>query len=150
MSTWLLLRQRLAGCLKTERKQEKPQDERDRGKSDRNTDGVTMRDSRANHEGKTRADESADRRGKCERAAPAGGRILLRQPQRVHGEIRAADSKKEEADEKPGHGALRQVEGQPKTGADRNRHDDEIDRQRAAAADLLGDPRQRQAAENRA
>jgi len=63
---------------------------------------------------------------------------LLRQPERIHGEVRAADAKKEQANEEPGHCVLREIEGESKAGADRSGHDDVIDRECLATAGSLG------------
>src|SRR5262245_56595269 len=106
----VLLGQRLAGRLLAEGQHEEPEQKRDRRQCHRRSDCYVVGHARADEERDARAHESADRRRECERSRAAIGRVLFRQPQRIHREVGAADAEEEEHDEEPGQRVFHHVE----------------------------------------
>ena len=71
------------------------------GQRYRRADGVHPVDQPAFQERDAGGKETADGGRETKRAGAAFGRILLRQPQRVHGEVRAAETEYGQTDQEP-------------------------------------------------
>src|SRR2546421_718009 len=103
-----------------------------------------------------RADEKGDRgsaktregRGKGKSARAAFGWILFGEPKRVNGKIRAAKSKKEKTNEKPGQGRRSEIEDFSEGERNESRHQREEKCQSATPPKFLSEPGHRQAPEN--
>src|ERR1039457_279213 len=102
----------------------------------------------AHQEGDAGGDDPAERGGESEGAAAALGAILFRQPERVDGEVGAADAQEEEADQEPEQRVFAKIEHVPQAERDEQKHQEEIEAQRSAAPEAVGGERQYEAAEN--
>src|SRR5947208_6411456 len=77
---------------------------------DGNSEGSKVLNARADEKGDCGAAKSGKRSGKSEGAGAALGWVLFREPERVDGKIRAAKSKEEKANEKPGQRRRAEIE----------------------------------------
>src|ERR1044071_1321372 len=99
LSTFYLRRQRLAARFDREGQDQQTDEKRERGPGDRNAEAAVPRDPGAKDEHHRHADEPPGRADEGDRAAAAVGRVLLRQPQRVEGEVGAAEPEDEHQQE---------------------------------------------------
>src|SRR6267154_156831 len=144
-----LRRQRLSSRLRPKRKKQQAHRERQRSQRYGHAQRAVVPHAGAHQKRDSRSSEPRKGSGKRKRAGAAFGRILLRKPQGVHGEIRAAKSQKEQTHKKPEKRAGADIEKFSERHCDENQHQGKIHGQRAAASQALGKPRHRQATQNR-
>ena len=108
-----------------------------------------MPDAASHQERNSCAAKSGERSGESERAGAAFRGILLGQPERIDGEVGAAETQKEQANEKPWERARSKVEDLAERERDEHHHQSEEEGERSAPTEPLRQPRHGQAAENR-
>src|SRR5216684_942446 len=103
-----------------------------------------MLNASADQEGDCRSAKSRKGGGKGESAGAAFSWILFREPESVDGKIRAAETKKKKANEKPGKRGRTEVENLSKRERDEGQHQREEKPQSAAPPEFFGEPGHRQ------
>src|ERR1700676_2320401 len=93
--------------------------------------------------------KTGKRRGKSEGAGAAFRRILLGQPESIDGKVGPAESQKEETDKHPRKRRWAKIEDLAEGKRNEHHHQREEKGERPASSHLPGEPRHRQAAENR-
>src|SRR5580704_4247745 len=79
-------------------------------------------------------EESSHGGGEAESAGAAFGGILLRNPQRIHSEVRAAEAEDRQTCQKPFERAILQIIRVAEAQRDRNEHQEKIDGKGPASA----------------
>ena len=125
-----------------------PDEEGDGSERHRGADGVHAGDAGAHQERDAGGQEAAERGGEGEGAAAALGAVLFRQPERVDGEIGAADAEEEEAGHEPRQGVAAEIEDVAEAERDADEHQDEEEGERAAASDAGGQGGNQEAAQD--
>src|SRR5712664_1508766 len=144
-----LRRQGLPAGFNAKRNEQKTNGEGDGRHRDGDSQRLKMLNAGSDQKGDSRSAKSRNGRGKGESARAAFRRILLRQPQGVNGKIRAAKTKKEKANKKPGKRGRPEIENLSKRERDEGQHQREKKSQCSAPAEFFREPRHRQAAQNR-
>src|SRR5256884_479522 len=141
--------QAFSASFRAERNEQQADRKGDRGHGDRSSQRAVAFDAGAHEKCYPGACKTRERgrKGKC--AGAALRRILLRQPERVHGEIGAAQPEKEKTDKKPRKRGCSEIENLSERQRNGRKHQREINPQRAAAPGFFREPRHHQAAKNR-
>src|SRR5712672_746930 len=108
-----------------------------------------MLDSSSYQEGDGRSAKSRDRGGESKGARAALGWILLRQPERIDGKIRATESEKEKTNEEPSERGGAKIENFAKRQGDEGQHQNKIRCKCAAPPEFFREPGHRETAQNR-
>src|SRR6185437_1223225 len=108
-----------------------------------------MSDSRADKKCDAGSGETRGRSREGERAGAAFGRILFRQPERVHREVCAAESQEKKTHKKPRKRVRVQIEHMAESEKNKNKHASEKQNHGSAATEALGERWNDQATENR-
>src|SRR5260370_4725479 len=88
--------------------------ESDRRERDGRPQGLKMLDAGAHQKGDAGTGETRKGSGEGKSAGAAFRRVLLRQPKRIDGKVRAAKTEKEKANEKPGKSRSPEMENHSK------------------------------------
>src|SRR5260370_17808836 len=105
-----LRRQGLPAGFNAKRNEQKTNGEGDGSQRDGDSQRLKMLNAGADQKSDSRSAKSRNGRGKGESARAAFRRILLRQPQRVNGKIRAAKTNKEKPNKEPRQRVLPQID----------------------------------------
>jgi hypothetical protein len=122
--------------------------EGDGGEGYGSADAAEMADAGADEEGDGGADETGEGGGEGEGGGATFGGILFGEPEGVDGEIGAAESEEEKAEEKPGECVGGKVKNFAESQRDEDGHQGEEKSQGAAAAEALGEFGHGETAEN--
>src|SRR5258708_22265634 len=141
--------QALAACFGSKRNEEQPNRECDRRQRDGNSQRTLMLHARSYKKCDPCSAEPREGRTESKRTRAAFRRILFRQPERIDSEVRAAQSKKEKTNKKPRQRRWTKVENLAKRQRNERHHESEIESQRSAPPEFLGEPRHRHAPHNR-
>src|SRR5438876_4797724 len=106
-------RQWPAPRLEAEGHEEQPERKGNRGQGDRSAQAAEIGDASADQKHHRTPDESAGRADKRNSAGTAFRRVLLGYPQRIHCEVRAADTEKEYQHEEPRQRVRRHIKHVP-------------------------------------
>src|SRR5260370_12630045 len=135
-----LRRQGLSSRFRPKRNQQQTHRECQRSQRHGHTQRAVMLHAGAHQKRDSRAAEARERSGKRKRAGAAFGGILLRQPQRIHRQIRPTKSHNKQTHKEPGNRAEADVEKFPESESYENQHQAKIHAQRAAPSQPLGTP----------
>src|SRR5271157_186626 len=146
---WLsrLIRQHLASGFFSKRNNQQADPKSNRCERNRLPEGSHVSDERADSEVDPGGNEASERSGEREGRGAHCGPILFRQPETEHGEVAAKEAQKEQHRDE-GMESLRQVKRPAKTEQDADEHPEEIESQRALAAEAFGQQRNGEAAQD--
>src|SRR5260370_4678718 len=144
----MLRRQSLPAGFSAKRNQEQTDRKGDGGKSNRNSERLKMLNAGANQKGDPRSAKPRNGGGESAGAGAVLGGILFQQPQGVNRKIRAAKTKKEQADKEPRKSRRAKIEDLSKRERDEDRHHGEIKCESAAPAEFFREPGNREATKN--